>query len=418
MGELIWQKFDLLPFLLVCMSRLRKQAFFLTLEKASHLGGAMLLLIAVARIMGEVVLGDYAYVIAITAVFVPILDLGLNTRVIRAVAAGEGVLALQDALAFKMRLGVIAVMVMLVCSWWAGKPNDVVLAVLLVGVSTWAMSVGDVFNAVFKGLQRADYSALLVGGTYVCLTGLGIAAMVFGFGFMGIAWAYAVCRIGFMCAAWVLLGRMGFAIGVGSVQWSVILAGVQFMPAVFFIGVLLNINFITADALGKGVDSGVYAIGYRVGAALFVLVSASMEGVLPALVGVANYKQKFRGLFLRCCGLFLLGGVISVVLIQALGYWVVIWIFGMAYKGAVEAVQVLGWILPPLLVCAVAHTALLALGNEREGFLWMVCLVGVGALLGGVGFGVQGAMGTAIAPTVTGWFFACGLGWRMKRLLE
>ena len=79
------------------MSRLSKQVFLLTLEKASHLGGAMLLLVAVARLMGEMALGDYAYVIAITAVFVPVLDLGLNTRVIRAVAKGEGARALQDA---------------------------------------------------------------------------------------------------------------------------------------------------------------------------------------------------------------------------------------------------------------------------------------------------------------------------------
>jgi len=415
---LIWQKFDLLPFLLVYMNRLSKQAFLLTVEKASHLGGAMLLLIAVARLLGETALGDYAYVIAITAVFVPILDLGLNTRVIRAVAAGEGTLALQDAVAFKMRFGVLAVVMMLVCSWWAGKPSDVVWAVLLVGVSTWAMSVGDVFNAVFKGLQRADYSALLVGGTYVCLTGFGLAAMVLGFGLVGIALAYAICRIGFMCAAWVLLGRVGFVIGKGEMRWSVILVGVRFMPAVFFIGILLNINFITADALGNGADSGVYAIGYRVGAALFVLVSASMEGVLPALVGVIDHKKAFKDLFMRCCGLFLLGGIFSVGVIQIFGYWAVIWIFGLAYEGAVVAVNTLGWILPPLLVCAAAHTALLALGNAREGFLWMVCLVGVGALLGGVGFWWQGAMGTAVAPTVTGWIFACVLGWRVKRLLE
>lgn len=414
---MIWQKFDLLPFLLVCMSRLSKQAFLLTLEKASHLGGAMLLLIAVARLMGEAALGDYAYVIAITAVFVPILDLGLNTRVIRAVAAGEGVLALQDAVAFKMRFGVIAVMLMLVCSWWAGKPTDVIWAVLLVGVSTWAMSVGDVFNAVFKGLQRADYSALLVGGAYVCLTGLGIAAMVFGFGLLGIALAYAVCRIGFMFAAWILLGRVGFVVETSGVRWSVVLAGVQLMPAVFFIGVLLNINFITADALGEGVDSGVYAIGYRVGAALFVLVSASMEGVLPALVGVSDNRGAFRDLFWRCCGLFLVGGVVGVGLIQAFGYWAVVWIFGLEYVGAVTAVQVLGWILPPLLVCAVAHTALLALGREGEGFGWMVGLVVVGTLFGGFGFWWQGAMGAAMAPTVTGWLFACLLGGRVWRLL-
>ncbi|MBT3604790.1 MAG: oligosaccharide flippase family protein, partial [Candidatus Latescibacteria bacterium] len=189
------------------MRRLTQQVFFLTLEKASHLGGAMLLLIAVARLLGEAALGTYAYIIAITAIFVPILDVGLNTRVIRSVAAGNGTAALQDAFAFKLRFGPIALFLMIACAWWADKPADVVLAVFLVGVSTWAMSVGDAFNAVFKGVQRAGYSALLVGGTYICLTGLGIGAMIYGAGILGIAVAYTLCRLGFMVAAWVLIRR-------------------------------------------------------------------------------------------------------------------------------------------------------------------------------------------------------------------
>ncbi|GEM_PF-1546585 len=399
------------------MRRLTKQVFFLTVEKASHLGGAMLLLIAVARLLGEAALGAYAYVIAITAIFVPILDLGLNTRVIRAVAVGEGAEALQDAIAYKVRFGPVAVLIMIICAWLAGKSGDVILAVFLVGLSTWAMSVGDVFNAVFKGIQRADYSALLVGGTYVCLTGLGMGAMVYEVGLLGIAGSYVVCRIGFMVAAWVLLCRLGYAVG-GGFRWQDVFAGVRFMPAVFFVGVLLNINFIMADGLGQGAESGGYAIGYRVGAALFVLVSASMEGVLPALVGVKDNKAAFRDLFLRCCGLFLLAGILGVGLIQTLGHWAVVWIFGEGYISAVVAVKVLGWTLPPLLICAASHTALLALGLEREGFVWMVCMVFVGTVLGGLGFGWAGAWGTAFAPTVTGWAFACVLGWRVWCVLK
>lgn len=395
------------------MKRLTQQAFFLTLEKASHLGGAMLLLIAVARLMGEAALGTYAYVIAITAIFVPILDLGLNTRVIRSVAAGKGAESLQDAFAFKVRFGTVALLLMLLCAWWADKPAEVILAVFLVGISTWAMSIGDVFNAVFKGVQRADYSAFLVGGTYVCLTGLGIGAMVYGGGILGIAVAYAVCRMGFMVAAWVLLKRLGYRIG-HSFRWQAIWAGVYFMPAVFFVGILLNINFLTADALGMGAESGVYAIGYRVAAALFVLVSASMEGVLPALVGVEDNKSAFRHLFLRCCGVFLIGGVVAVILVQLLGHWAVVWVFGANYLGAVEAVQVLGWVLPPLLICAAGHTALLALGREREGFVWMICLLVVGTLSGWGGFDWAGAKGTAYAPAITGGLFACFLGMRVR----
>ena len=398
------------------MSGLTRQAVFLTVEKASHLAGAMLLLIAVARVLGEEALGVYAYVIAITSVFVPVLDVGLNTRVIRAVAAGDGAQAWQDAVAFKVRFGPLAVLVMVGCAWFVGKGSDVIVAVLLVGISTWAMSVGDVFNAVFKGLKKASYCALLVGGTYLCLTGLGIGAMVFDWGIVGIAVAYVVCRGGFWIGAYVLFRRLGYVVG-GGFRWQAIWAGVRFMPAVFFVGVLLNLCFIISDGLGAGTESGMYAIGYRVSAALFVLVSASLEGVLPALVGVVDQRDVFRRLFLRCCGLFLTGGIVAVVLVQQLGHWAVVWIFGAEYVGAVEAVNVLSWILPPLLVCAAGHTALLALGHEGEGLLWMVGLVVVGAVFGGIGFEWAGYWGTALMPAVIGGIFAVGMGWRVWRFL-
>lgn len=400
------------------MGRLGQQAVFLTIEKACHLAGAMLLLVAVARVLGDDALGEYAYVIASTAIFVPILDVGLNTRVIRAAAAGEVQSALQNAVGFKVRFGAVAVCVMVLCAWVSGKSEDVIWAVGLVGISTWAMSLGDVFSAVFKGLHKAHYSAMLVGGTYVVLTLWGIGVMLAGGGLVAIAVAYVVCRVGFFLVAWGLFYRLDVCGVWGAFRWQTIYDSMRFMPAVFFVGVLLNANFITADVFGQGEDSGFFAIGYRVGAALFALMAASMEGILPALVGEEGNGERFRSLFLRCSGSLLGAGIFGVVAVQFLGYWAVLWIFGAEYLGAVGAVKTLGWVLPALLVCAAAHTGLLALGFTREALFWMVGLVGSGTIVGAMGFLLGGAMGTAWAPTVTGGIFACALLGRVWYLLQ
>lgn len=395
------------------MGRLTQQALFLTLEKASHLAGGMLLLIAVARLMGGEALGDYAYVIAVTSIFVPLLDAGLNTRVIRAAALGDADGTLGEAVGYKVRLGVLAVLVMCVVAVLSGKSGTVHLAVFLVGISTWATSLGDVFNGVLKGKTRAQYSALLVGGTYFFLVFLGVSAMVFGAGLLGIAGAYVVCRVGFLVGACHLVKRDGVALREEGVEWQRVWAGLRFLPSVFFIGVLLNINYITADMMGRGADSGMYAIGYRVGAALFVLGGASMEGVLPALSRLEKQGSAFRRLFLTCLVGVLGVGIFGVVLVHLLANWAVVWIFGVAYVGAVGAVETLSWILPGMLVCAVCHTALLALGREREGFLWMAILLVVGAIGGVFGFMLDGASGTAWTPVAMGGAFGMVLVGRM-----
>jgi len=262
-------------------------------------------------------------------------------------------------------------------------------------------------------LHKAHYSALLVGCTYIILTLWGIGVMVEGGGLLAIAVAYVVCRIGFFCVAWILFYRLFVFAVWGTFRWQTIYDSFRFMPAVFFVGVLLNANFITADVFGQGEDSGFFAIGYRVGAALFALMAASMEGILPALVSVVGRGEDFRGLFLRCSGSLLGAGIFGVVAVQILGYWAVLWVFGVDYLQAVGAVHTLGWVLPALLICAVAHTGLLALGHTREALFWMVGLVGVGSLVGAIGFLFWGAMGTAWAPTFTGSFFACALLWRV-----
>ena len=58
------------------LGRITLNSIYLTAEKAAHLGFAMLLMVVVARVLGEGGLGNYAYVIALTSLFLPILDLG------------------------------------------------------------------------------------------------------------------------------------------------------------------------------------------------------------------------------------------------------------------------------------------------------------------------------------------------------
>ena len=69
------------------MTVFTRNALLLTAEKASHLVGALIAMVLVARRLGPEILADYGFVISVTAFFVPLIDVGLNTRVIKAAAA-------------------------------------------------------------------------------------------------------------------------------------------------------------------------------------------------------------------------------------------------------------------------------------------------------------------------------------------
>ena len=69
------------------MARVSENSIFITVEKGAHLLGGMLLLVGVARLLGESGLADYVFVVGLTAFFVPLLDAGSNNRVIKASAS-------------------------------------------------------------------------------------------------------------------------------------------------------------------------------------------------------------------------------------------------------------------------------------------------------------------------------------------
>ena len=392
------------------MGKVTWQAVFLTMEKAAHLCGGLVLLVAVARFLGEEVLGIYAFAIAATAIFVPVLDAGLNNRAIKQIAESQDWQAVFDAVAFRVRVGPWIVALMGGLAWGVGKSQEVVLVVVLVGVSTLAMSLGDAANAAFKGLLQAHYSAIAVGLTNIGLVVLAIGAMLIGWGMIGVAGAYALCRVGYFVASWRILSQVAPETDLLEAVKSSredLRQSVQFLPAVFFIGCLLHLNFLTADWMGGGKDSGFYAIGYRLASALFVLGGASLEGLLAVF---AKREYAFwQG------GWVLLGvGILGVGLVHWGAEPVTLWVFGSDFVGAVEAVRLLGWTLPPFLLCGLFHTVLLARGEEWLALRVMIVLVVVGVVFGVVGFVFAGSVGTALSPTATAWVFVGILGGRVR----
>ena len=271
------------------MARVTVNSVFLTAEKGAHLLGGMLLLVGVARFLGEGGLADYVFVIGLTAFFVPLLDSGLNNRIIKAAASSpaEGRTLCSEAISFKLALALPALAVMVAAAWAFGTGRDVTLAALLVGVSTVLMSMGDGLNAVFKGLQRSGYCAVLMIGLNVVLLASGIGGMIAGWDIVGVGTCYLVCRAGYLAAGFVFIRRVAGEFGSiprPGINRRRIVEGLKHLPAVYFLVNLLNLNYLTAYyQTGGGAEAGYLAVGYRLAAALLILIGASFEAVLPAL---------------------------------------------------------------------------------------------------------------------------------------
>ncbi|MDE2999867.1 MAG: oligosaccharide flippase family protein [Gemmatimonadota bacterium] len=399
------------------MARVSENAVFITVEKGAHLLGGMLLLVGVARLLGESGLADYAFVIGLTAFFVPILDAGTNNRIIKASASGpaHGRIACREALSFKLAMALPSLAIMAGVAWMIGAGPDVALAVLLVGVSTVSMSMGDGLSAVFKGLQRSGTCAMLMLGLNVLLLASGTGAMITGRGLVGVAICYLVCRAGYLAAGFVLVrraaGELGPVVRPGFNRRRIV-DGLKHLPAAYYLINLLSLNYLTIYyQTGGGAEAGYLAVGYRLSAALLVLTGASFEAVLPALSTRLHDRRAFAKLVVRSAvtlaGIAIAASVAVTLMLEP----AVTWFLGQAWLPALPFALQLVWCVPPFVLCGLAHTTLLAAHEQGRAAGWMLVLVVAGAGAGVFANHYPGVALTAFVPAVTGCALCPVLWW-------
>ncbi|MDA0745348.1 MAG: hypothetical protein O2954_02450 [bacterium] len=394
------------------MRRVSVNAFLLTLEKAAHLLGAMLMLVLVARMLGVQGLADYGLIIGLTAFFVPLLDVGLNNRLIKAAGSGAHT-ACSDAVSYKLAASGPALLLMVLSAGAMNASQEVLITVVLIGASTVAMSLGDAFNSVFKGLQRPGFSAVLMGGLNVLLLGAGALVMKFGYGLVGLGACFLLSRGVYAGCGYLLVRRFVPGLSFRPVfRKDLIVDGLQHLPAVYFLGNLLHLTYIVTYLTSTSTVAAEYAIGYRLASALFVLVGASLEAFLPALTQRVRNVSDLRGILLRASAALGILSLLVSFLVQVAARPAILAVLGAPYVSAAYPAGLLAWTVPPFVLCGLAHTALLAMDRQRSAVWVLLALLVAGTGLGAVVAPFWGPAGTALAPTATVCIFGIGL-WGM-----
>lgn len=396
------------------MTVFTRNALLLTAEKASHLLGALALMILVARRLGPDILADYGFVISVTAFFLPLIDVGLNTRVIKASASREerGGSAFDEAVGYRIAVSPASLALMVGCGLAWGRTPAVDLTVLLVGLSTVAMSLGDTANSVFKGLQRSGYSLGLIGALNVVLLVSVFAVLERGGGLPEIGACYLVARLLYAFAAFYLAHTRA-GVSVPSIRPSfhlrVVVDGLFHLPAPYFLGNVLAIAYTaTYVALGEAA-AGPYYVGYRAAAAVFILVSAGFEALLASATAdrAVGLGQSAGTTF----AVLAIGGGIGLYAVAPIAPL----LFGDSFSGSVVAVRVLALCVPPFAFVGLAYTLLIGHDQQRGATYSMLILLGITTVGSIAAAYAMGPLTTAAVPTLATLFLSAVFWMQLKR---
>jgi O-antigen/teichoic acid export membrane protein len=372
---------------------LKRNVTCLTIEKAVHTLGGMACMVLVAQYLGIDALADYGFAISLTAFFIPILDFGMNNRIIKAVAGGEGVSkAVEDVVAYKLTVAPLSLVLMVAVALGWGRGGQLAFLVLLVGVSTVSMSLGDGASSVFKGLQKSHISCWMIVVLNLVLV-LGVAvSVVLGWGLAGVGWFYAISRLVYAGGAFYLLKRKvhgsRFRVRLG-LNRATMVEGLFHLPGIYYIGNLLSLTYLVTYALSPA-EAGLYYVGYRATAAAYVMVSAAFEAVLASAV---SDGQRPSGLAIW----FVIYSLAAMLLLFVTAPLTPI-IFGESFGGSIRPIRLLVSAVPPFALCGLAHTLLMAARRERLGTWVMLAFVVGGLGLALIGQVTYGTHVTALTP--------------------
>jgi O-antigen/teichoic acid export membrane protein len=310
---------------------------------------SLLLFILIARMLGDVTLGKYAFALAFTMIFADFGILGFDTVIVRDVSRDKslapkylGNIAVIKAILSVTVFGLIALIINLM-----HYPPDTTTAVLIIGTYIILTAFANTFRFIFRAFERMEYEALVVSISRLVGVSLGVAALFAGYGLIEIAYALLIGGIlDFLLSLFICSKKfvrlklevdLDFWRKVAKVALPIALIDVA---AIIFVRVdTVMLSVMKGDAVVGWYNAaynlvlGLQPIPFIFGSALFPLMSRSFVSS-PNSVAVI-YEKALRYLFIL--GLPLTTGT------MLLSDRIIPLFYGAGFTHSIVALQILAW---------------------------------------------------------------------------
>jgi O-antigen/teichoic acid export membrane protein len=374
-------------------TRLGDNTLWLLLMRFGTQGLMVLFTLLIARRLGEVGLGEYAFVASALFLANVLTTFGTDMLLIREIAAGAGLAQLPAALVVQLTLSALFVGLIFVgAPALPGQSRAAVLALQIYSLSLFPLAFYTVFTAALRGKERMDLYTLL----NLTVSFLQVAAVWLFVRPGGSVVTVALILLAVQLMAALLAGLLCLAQIPGFLRawrfsWEQIASAI---PAV----VRTSAPIALLGLLGMSYQKlSVYLLSLLAGAAMtgwfsaaLRVVEASKTGHLaffgalyPAMAqahGASTDEAQGPGVFAFSWRALLALTVAAALAVFFLAAPLVRWLYGSAFEPSISALKVLIWMLIPYTVSTYLSLAFLASG--REGAVARALLVSLIALAG------------------------------------
>jgi O-antigen/teichoic acid export membrane protein len=383
---------------------LLRNAFFSAVSAASAALLLALLLVA-GRFLGDSDFGRFSFALALATIFETFVDFGLSVLATRTIARDRSAAhrLVANTAALKLVLGTVMMAALALTARVLRPEADVRLACYLLGLSSVLRSFLWTARHVLMGLERFGLDSLLVVGDRVLLFALGVAALLLGYGLIGLSVAFVIARLIALVLAYILsrsqVGSFGLEFDLA--YWREL--QMRALPLGAFALVLYVYNYIDTVMLGvmrTDAETGLYNAAYRVYEGLSSLPAILYSAVTPRLsLYFVDDRKRHRRLARKGAGAALLVAV-PVTLVSLLGAAPIMEVlYGPAYESSATVFQILAagfvGVSPLLMLHAVAISANAEHLSLRTAAIGCVANIALNVVLIPM-YGMRGAAGATV----------------------
>lgn len=311
-------------------------------------GVALLLVVALARVLSPADYGRYSFLVAYLTLFQVLADLGTEPILLRRLAAEPGARGrlVAAALGLRATLALVAGVTAVLLVPWAdsGEPGLQRRTALAAAALLFSGQPG--YRALFRSQLRMDLVLGVAGAASVLVVALVAIAIALGLGIEGVFAAIALANLaGFALAAIEARGLFRFRLAVDPALWSELLREAWPIGAnVFVITVGMRVGPLLLMRLRGPVEVGYFSSASRLTDALNLLPDALMLSVFPLFVRFAVARpdelRALAELAAKLLGVVLLAVILA---LSALAPEVMGGLFRPEFVVAAPALVLLSW---------------------------------------------------------------------------
>lgn len=352
--------------------RIAKNTASLMVADTISKGLLFLLVILIARNLGDVAFGKYSFAFAFTSIFAIFADFGLSTLTIREIARNHDLAGkyLGNISLIKLILSIVTGLIIVISINLLDYPPETTIAIYFLGAYVIVSSFSQFFRAFFRAFERMEHEAFVRIIERALLFTVAASMLHLGYGLIPVvAVFFGVSIFGFILTIGVLLKHFTKPeYDIDFKFWREIISeALPFGLTSIFVVIYFKIDSIMLSMMVGDAAVGWYNAAYNIVDGLMFVIAGSFTGALYPLMSrhFNSSETSLKKLFIKSFAILSLVGFVVSVGVTVYSDKIIYILYGPQYINSVIALKILVWAFFIICISTLSSTFLNSTGKQK-----------------------------------------------------